>query len=572
MATSDVSADLLSAPELRVDPRPAPDPREGAGALPRARVSAAGLLLGVLAFGVYARLLQYVANRSLWLDEALLAPTVTERTWTQLADPAHWGPTPPGFLFLAKAASTLFGTSEPALRLVPLLAGMAALWLFVRVARKCLSPEAVLPAAALFALSPFLIYYASELKPYSSDAAVSLALLLLALHLAEGGVTRRRAALLAAAGVAAVGFSFPAALVLGGIVVALAARYARAGDRRSLGMLAAVCAAWAVAFGVPYLLFVGAVAANDYAQAFWRSGFMPLPPTSLEELKWFPHALLRTFEEPLGVLDAERRWDHVVQAVAGVLVFAAGCAAMARGRRRTALLVLLLPVAAALLASGLRKYPFGSDWSTGGRVILFLVPSFYLVMGEGAASLRRRFGARLRPAALVVLAALFLPLGAAAALGFPSGRAEVKPVLEHARRGWRAGDVLYVHYDARPALRYYAPRYGFAETDLRQGPCARFEPQRYLEALAELRGAPRVWVLFAGGTGAFGFDERALMLGYLDATARRVESRVARGASVYLYDLQGQPTRAGGFRARVPAFPRAVAEGCALWGGDAPAR
>ena len=84
---------------------------------------------------------------------------------------------PVGWLLAEKAAITVLGDGELALRLVPLLASLAALPLFAAVARRTLEPRAVVLSLALFALSPTVIFYAAQVKPYASDIAVALLLL-----------------------------------------------------------------------------------------------------------------------------------------------------------------------------------------------------------------------------------------------------------------------------------------------------------------------------------------------------------------------------------------------------------
>ena len=55
---------------------------------------------------------------------------------------------------------------------------------------------------------------------------------------------------------------------------------------------------------------------------------------------------------------------------------------------------LILPILLAILAAAVRKYPFH------GRLLIELVPAFYLVIAEGADWLRIRLG---RPVFLAVL-------------------------------------------------------------------------------------------------------------------------------------------------------------------------
>ncbi|CAN5443870.1 hypothetical protein BH24GEM3_BH24GEM3_08660 [soil metagenome] len=525
------------------------------------------LILAALGFGVVLRLLQYAVNRSLWLDEALVLPSIIGRPLAELLNPGTWGALPPGFLFLSRLSTIVLGSSEYALRLVPLLAGLASMFLFLAVARRYVSAHALPLAMVLFALSPFLIYYASDVKQYSSDAAVTLLLLLVAFELRARGITAKRAVAWCLIGLAAAGMSMTALFVLIGVTGAMLVESIWRRDRRSAVALAAVVGAWALAFGVPYLLFVQGAGRNEYLQAFWISGFMPFPPQSLSDLSWFPSTFARLFRDPLGVFDDAAIARGYYQSAAGMLVFTAGVVWMVL-RRRALLLMLLAPVAVTLVASGMRLYPFGGTGVTEGRVLLFLVPVFLLVMAEGAMQLHRRLGGRLKVVSIAVIALLILPPLAQALIAIPYGRIEIKPVLGYVQENWQPGDVMYVHYEVQHEFAYYAPRYDFQAGDFVIGPCARFEPTRYLDALSTHLGQPRLWVLFGSGVGPHEAYERRLMLDFLDHFGTRVDDQVALGSAVYLYDLRPTGEVKPNFTFRPLGFGYVREAGCAIWGGD----
>src|ERR687888_419926 len=77
----------------------------------RSRESAAAarwrwIIWGILATGTLLRLTQYLFNRSLWLDEALLTLNVLRRPWTGLIKPLDYNQgAPVGFLFLEKLST-----------------------------------------------------------------------------------------------------------------------------------------------------------------------------------------------------------------------------------------------------------------------------------------------------------------------------------------------------------------------------------------------------------------------------------------------------------------------------------
>ena len=169
--------------------------------------------LGVL--GAALRLWQYAAGASLWADEANLALNIVDRPLGRLLGPLDYRQmAPPGWLLLQKAAVTLFGDGEHALRLIPLLGSLATLPLAWHVARRILRPG-VEPALALglVATAVPLIFFAAQVKPYATDVAAALLLLALALAVRRAGPGGGRLLRLGLAGTLLPWLSYPALLV-----------------------------------------------------------------------------------------------------------------------------------------------------------------------------------------------------------------------------------------------------------------------------------------------------------------------------------------------------------------------
>lgn len=551
----------------RAGPRPrvaapaaAPSPAARADAQRRRRL----LVLLLLSVGTLLRLMQFAVDRALWLDEALIVRSVLDRGFGGLLQPLAFGQTAPyGFLALERLAVTLLGTGEHALRLVPLLAGLGTLYLFPAVARRYVSGPARIVALAIVALAPFLVYYSSEVKQYSLDVLVALGVLWAAAELRDG---RPRAALKAAlVGVLGVWFSQPAVFMLAGAGLALLHGAVRDGDRRRMGTLLAVGAAWLASFAGSYAVSRASLADPEYMQAFWRPGFMPVPTTAAEWM-WLPERMLRLFREPLGVMGKDPfpvlRFG---QMAAGVVACAAGAWWM--GRRRPLRLALLgLPFLLMVAASVVRAYPFAGSYESSGRVLMFLVPSLALLMGEGAVRLARALpGGRVVTGVAVAL--LLAPSLVYATASVPHVRAEVKPLLEYSAQHRMPGDVMYVYYNARPQFMYYGERYGWTGDAVVTGTCARLRPARYVDDVARLQGRPRVWLLFVDGKGVDSFDEKGLILSYLDHVGRRLDDQVSVGASLYLYDATRQGAEPAPFSARIPEFAPDPALDCrGPWG------
>src|SRR5262249_48237618 len=84
------------------------------------------------------------------------------------------------FLWIEWTACHLLGGSELALRLLPFLTGVAALLLFVPLARRMLDPLAATLAVGLLAVSYSPVRHSCEIKPYALDLLLAVALLLAA--------------------------------------------------------------------------------------------------------------------------------------------------------------------------------------------------------------------------------------------------------------------------------------------------------------------------------------------------------------------------------------------------------
>lgn len=520
------------------------------------------IIFGVLTLGVAARTAHYFANRSLWLDEAMLALNIGERSFAGLLDPLAFNQAAPlGFLWLEKLAVTLLGVGEMALRLFPLLAAIATLFLFALLARRFLSPWAALLAILLFSLSTSQVYFAAEVKQYSFDVLWAALILLLAHHAGSAGVdpaesdTSRgvagdtRLGALGVAGAAGVWFSHPLILTLPAalayVVLARRRTAARSGADGVRGPLL-VAAAWVVSFALAYFLTASEASQGGLMQRFWTEGFMPLPPRGAAEWAWFGRALgdlIRNtydFTERLGTTRA------VADVLGGVFLLS-GIVYLAR-TRRPLLLLLGGPMVLALLAAAMSLYPFR------GRLIQFLVPPSMLLMAFGIEGVWRlgagpaeravgwrvavaRSGSAMAAAMCVLFASVLVDW-----LRAPY-REESRAVFQYVAERGLAEDVLYLHSGARHAFEYYSrycatcrPRASTIHRGRLYGPEGQAQLSEDMDALGSAR---RVWVVFAHEWWTWGATEKRMILARLEGWGSEVERLEAPGASAYLFDLSG---------------------------------
>ena len=147
-------------------------------------VSISAVSIALLVAGAALRIWQYLSNNSLWLDEAALARNIVDRAPRHLLQPLDYAQVAPaGFLLIEKAVVSLLGNTEWGLRLFPLLCGLAALLIFRRLAARVLPAWWAVYATGLFALATPLVYFSSQVKQSSSDAAATVVVLTAALWL-----------------------------------------------------------------------------------------------------------------------------------------------------------------------------------------------------------------------------------------------------------------------------------------------------------------------------------------------------------------------------------------------------
>jgi hypothetical protein len=410
------------------------------------------LLRAALAVGVALRLVHFLRSPSIWHDEAALVLSALNLGFADHLGPlAHSEAAPPLFVALVRAVSLVLGDGMPALRLPSLLASLAALFLFVPVARRFLSPAAAALAVFLLAVSDRLLWHAVEAKPYSGDVLVAVVGLRL-LAAFEGRPGPGPLLLAAASFPLLVWFSYPAGFVLGGLLLALLP--AAAGSRRDLGP------AWLLAAVLPFASFLALVLGPVRAQRDPRM-----------ESCWtdaFPDASRPVSIPAWAMVNTAQVLDQPLKPANGLLVplTLLGAVEFARRGGRTRLAAMAGPGALAFGASLAGAYP----WS-GSRVTIFLAPAVCVLTARGAeaaleglGTLRRRGGASRRASAALaglLVVALSLPaLRAAFKVVVPWPRADQNGAAEWIAARRAAGEpVRGNHWEHEVLFRSLGPLY-----------------------------------------------------------------------------------------------------------------
>jgi hypothetical protein len=501
--------------------------RAGAGCVAGAAPSF--VLFGALAVGVWARLRAFLADTSLWHDEAAVALNIIERSLGELAQPLSYDQAAPlGFLLAEKLVVLTFGPGEQALRLLPMLAGIASLPLTYFVARRLLGRGQALVALTLLALCAPAIVYSTEVKQYGVDLFVALVLLALAVEWDAARSKVAWACAIGLAGAAAVWLSHPSVFVLAAVGAVALADARRDHDWRRSATIAVVGSLWIASFATNYFAVTVHVAHDPDLLEFWRGRFMPFPPASFADLAWLYQKTLQLFKHPVGLKDMPGL---------GIALALTGVAVLARGRASLAVLF-VLPVVLALAASALHKYPFE------GRFLMFALPGLLFLVAEGAWYVLRRSAALTRIGPVVVVALLVAgPLLLYQQQSrWPSEQEDLRAALAGLAENWTEGDRLLVYRRSEPAYRYYqeirpdlwdrslpAPTATFDRVDdvLKPGSREIDEPEQ------------RVWLVFSrvGASRYPGANSEGAVLAAMDRDGERLHEFRAAGAAVHLYEI-----------------------------------
>ena len=333
--------------------------------------------------GLAARLIRYLLRFPLWGDEAMLAMNFIDRGYAELLRPLDFHQVaPPLFLWAELTDVKLLGFQEWALRLFPLLCGIASLFLFYRLACLLLRGPARVLAVGVFAVSYSGLRYATEMKPYAVDQMASVLLLLLAVRWWRQPNQTRWLWALAAVVPLVLGLSYPAVFVAGGVSLFMAAVLWNCRVSGAWRAWIAYNVALTGSFLAWYRLAAGAQAGAelDLMARMWGGAFPPR-----DSLSGLFNWLVRTHTGPLLAMPVGG--DHYGSVVTTALCLLA-LGVMVRGGRYYLLLLCTAPFALNLLAAAIHRFPYGGHM----RLAMHLAPLVCILAGMGAAALLQWIG------------------------------------------------------------------------------------------------------------------------------------------------------------------------------------
>lgn len=324
-----------------------------------------------------------------WWDSYALLQSFTCRTFFQLlTGPLDRGQSAPvGFTLTLKVWGSVFGYSERILTFPLLLVGIASLVLLDR----CLSAAQIrrmrIPALLAFAIHPGLVFYSAEFKPYGIDVLVSTLFVLILLRPPRSIRFRWVAALcglspfFSTTAIFQIPFFLLFLLRFGAFETEPFWRRIRHSAFPLIlpGFLACLgigLAAWHLVATMP----------DEHMNAHWSriNAFAPLP-FAKDWIGWHLERIALFFRGPVYFFPIPRS-RGILQLIAASVPMCFLVLGSLPKKNVTIRKVLFFGIAVSLsvfLASAVRKWPIDTGDFISGRLVLFLVPHFSIVLAAG---------------------------------------------------------------------------------------------------------------------------------------------------------------------------------------------
>ncbi len=479
------------------------------------------VIKSILFLGVVLSLAQYVYNRSLWLDESLLALNIINRSYLELLRPLDYIQVAPIlFLQIEKLFAELIPNSEYGLRLFPLLSFWGSLFFFYKTIKVIYKNSyTIIFSLSLFVINSTVILYSSEVKQYMTDVLVLTSIYYFLTKNYEREIHKYY--YLGIIGVVSLFLSNICPFIL--FTVGLYLLYFN--KKKYFLSLTLISFLWIVTFLLYYLMFIhNHPSQNAQVAAFSSEGyyvFMPTNPFNIDLYIFFYKKGIDIFYHLFGY--------RVIGGIGLLALFIIGIVILVRKKRLDIIILTITPIILHLLLSSLKLYPFHM------RLILYLCPIMVIIISFGFDYLINICFAGLKIERFRLLAVI-IPLIMSYYVysnTYPIQHEEIKRSISYIQQHINNDDKIYVYYGASCAYEYYSKiRYTNITTPIIYGKSYRKSNEKYLEEMKNLKG--RNWLLFSHVYD----NEETCIIKKLDSLGyKRLDSFFTIGSSTYLYDF-----------------------------------
>lgn len=438
------------------------------------------LVVGLITLVAALIRLVTLGYKSLWFDEAVVWQIANNPLAEAIAQNAVSNSAPPLFITLLKGV-LLLGDSEFTMRLLPALAGIAAVPAMYGLARQFMERVPAYFTTALVAVTITMVNFSQQLREYSLTVLWTI-LLLLAFNQFLRSPTWRNWGYVTVMIVVSLFTQYGMALLIVALNLVWAIEWVLSPQRQwrdalkwSLAQVIGLLAAGAV-----YLLGLQGQMSKVLASGYLQEGYWDGTRGGLLNLAFWGTWKLLTLTYAMP--------GQSMLLFLGLLII--GLWGVWRSEHQRHLLLLIItPIIVVFALALVRLYPYD-----GNRQIIFLTPMLYILAGFGFAWLT----AHLRQWWFAgSIAMVFIVLGFVLTWGLISseGTEHLRPLVETLQREVQPGDRIYVYSGAVPAFSYY---YRESQPTWMESIGERATPSTYIPQLDMLTAQPgRLWLVFS---------------------------------------------------------------------------
>lgn len=441
------------------------------------------LTVVILALGVGLATWQFLFNKEVWYDEALLFNNFVNRDfWGMFLPLDERQAAPILFLIIEKALFDIMPHKEFAVRALPFSLYLASCVLFFRLIHLVFqNPKVILLGAVLFSFNYYLIYYSSEAKQYMGDVFSILLMYYLILMGEKKG--KQSLLLVGVLGIVMIYFSHVAPIILASSGLFLI-RKVRSFARLKPYLL--LFLTWAVFFVVYYLLFIKDNPVKPFMQRFWmvNYGFLPDFDNPQRLFIYFKLKFVMMFRWMLSMWTLEKYLMFIL--------FVSGAGFLFYTKRLGWALLLFFPLLSHFMLSVLEIYPLEL------RLFLYYTPLLIFVIGFGFEEMGKVLSKRSKILANLFLVGVFLVsfsgIAKTFSSDFPIQKVNIISLMTFLERELKEGQVIFSYDVEGPSLRYYYSmgywedlRVVFVDYDIKEGDAG-------FQSIKEVTGP--VWLVY----------------------------------------------------------------------------
>lgn len=478
------------------------------------------IIIGFTFIGILSAIINFIYNRSLWVDEAMISLNIINSSFYDLLKPLEMNQVAPiGFLLIQKMMAMVFNNQDWSLRIFPLVAYLLSVLLIYKLSFRFFNNEKIsLLSAAMFSLNLLVVYYSTEAKQYSSDIFICLLLIYCTVCLFP--FQNKNAVIkLLLLGFVSIWISNIAVIVLfsAGLWMFFLNLKKQSAQR---GVLSLVLLSWLVSFLVYYILFIKNHPSRNDMLVYWGRlySFMPSNFFSFEPYRFIYLKFYFIFSDILHF----KKYSIVF-----ILFYFLGLVVSFRKTKFSFLFI--FPFILHFLLSSQHLYPFET------RLILYFIPLIIILLSAGIFYSFQFCSDRIKKIPILVILMPGILNIYSVFKKTPNQRQEIKQSLNFINQHIDSTQSIFVYERCKAPFLFYKNQYpniNDMQSSVSFGMLDRNDEQKANQSLKNIK--KNTWLLFSNVYEGYRWSDEQYMLDKLKQNGYKIiQQKISVGSSCY---------------------------------------